>query len=465
MKRYSFLIIIAFFTLFSCEPEEGNVLTVNRTPHSLDLINTHGGHLYIQALKDTITKIKANTANIRGELIKVANLTTDTLWYGHVWSENDQAPDIRYHASVMSLGQPQPRTFETRISGLKAETQYYVRSFVITDRDTAYNRQTTVFTTIRPENEWDRMANFLGVKRQGAIAFTIDNKAYVGGGENAYGLWNDFYVYDKESDMWNQTVNIPGRPRTQAVAFAISGRGYVGTGWNGEKRMSDFYAFEPGSNFWVQIDDFIGGQRAHAIGFALNGKGYVGFGEYGAQKKDLFEYDPQRQINPNIPTWKKMRDLPANGRQDAIAFTILNKAYIGLGNDDTLCYNDFWVFDPELGGEYGSWSRREDFPAEPRTKAFGMSIDDEGFVGGGEIWVNDTIALKNDFWMYDPYDNRWVPKADYGGGVISDGVAFSLGKNYGYAGIGVTIEDLEYTYSTFFWRYSPYDRNTDIINQ
>ena len=65
--------------------------------------------------------------------------------------------------------------------------------------------------------------------------------------------------------------------------------------------------------------------RFGAIGISVGGKGYVGLGSSNAgYHNDLWEYDPTTNA------WSPLANMPAPGRQAAIAFAINGKIYVGL---------------------------------------------------------------------------------------------------------------------------------------
>lgn len=67
----------------------------------------------------------------------------------------------------------------------------------------------------------------------------------------------------------------------------------------------------------------------------------------------------------------------------------------------------------------------------PRYSAVGFSIGSKGYIGTGQ----DACGYKNDFWEYNPADNSWTQKADFGGGGRVAAVGFSIGSK-GYIGTG-----------------------------
>jgi len=57
-------------------------------------------------------------------------------------------------------------------------------------------------------------------------------------------------------------------------------------------------------------------------------------------KADLFEYDAMRNV------WYERGTLPGGGRENAVAFVVGGKAYIGFGENDQGMLNDLWSFTP-----------------------------------------------------------------------------------------------------------------------
>ena len=81
---------------------------------------------------------------------------------------------------------------------------------------------------------WTQKLNFGGVKRQGAVGFSIGTKGYIGAGM-LYGNYTyfDFWEYDPSANTWTQKVDVPGGKRGYAVGFSIGTKGYIGTGKDG----------------------------------------------------------------------------------------------------------------------------------------------------------------------------------------------------------------------------------------
>ena len=140
------------------------------------------------------------------------------------------------------------------------------------------------------ENTWVKLNDFIGGKRERAVAFSINGFGYVGTGtDTAEVVRADFWKYDPSSDSWTQIAPLPGPARRDAVAFELNGFGYVGTGISDHVSangniLSDFWRYNAVMNEWDSIAPFPGNQGGgvyFSTGFSVGGKGYVCGGKTG----------------------------------------------------------------------------------------------------------------------------------------------------------------------------------------
>src|SRR5258706_15396216 len=166
-------------------------------------------------------------------------------------------------------------------------------------------------TSTSLKGSWDKVGDFSGYPRDGAVGFVIGGFAYVGTGYNyaSNKYLNDFWKYDPSSDSWYAAASFPGQARSGAVAFTLNGKGYVGNGYNilngSNNPLSDFWEYDPSvgtAGHWKQIADF----------------GY-----------------------PDLP-----KDTVVAKRFGCGAFTVLNRAFVGWGVDvNQFDYKDLWEYD------------------------------------------------------------------------------------------------------------------------
>jgi len=79
-----------------------------------------------------------------------------------------------------------------------------------------------------------------------------------------------------------------------------------------------------------------------------------------------------------------------------LGMVINNKIYQGVGyTDQAAKTNQFWEYDPAAA----QWTRKADFPGEPRNHGIGFSVAGKGYAGTG--LYHGMSGLK-DWWQYDP---------------------------------------------------------------
>jgi N-acetylneuraminic acid mutarotase len=133
-----------------------------------------------------------------------------------------------------------------------------------------------------PVNDrWTQSANLtdpntFSLQRKQALCFVIGNKAYIGTGN---GDRKDFWEFDPmAADAWRKIADFGGVGRSSAIAFSLNGKGYVGTGYTEQGQKQDMWEYNPATDQWTKKADFTGGQRIWAIALAMSNKAYIGTG-------------------------------------------------------------------------------------------------------------------------------------------------------------------------------------------
>ena len=292
--------------------------------------------------------------------------------------------------------------------------------------------------------------SFGGSARSRAVSFVIGNKGYIGTGATSETVSRvkDFWSYDAAGKIWSQVAEFTGTGRQSAVAFVIAGKAYVGTGYDGNLNVDngykkDFYQYDPATNKWKAVADFAG-TRNNASAFVLGDKAYVGLGYNGSNYyQDFYQYDAATD------KWTEVATFTGGKRQGANSFVIGGKAYVGFGeNNSTVATRDLYSFDPAGNGGKGSWSKMEDSNTDltARKFAFTLVINEKAYIVGGQG--------ASDVWQYEPGTNTWTAVTGFEGGSRSYGSGFTIG-NIGYFGTGVSGTNLD-----DFWAFDP----TAVVN-
>lgn len=293
---------------------------------------------------------------------------------------------------------------------------YFLSAIGCSDKNTSQEE-------ITPPGRWtDLPDGFPSYPRRYAVTFSDQNSNYIGLGtcedvingqcpdvhspepREYADIWNH-----NQSDSWNQLQIFPGGARQGAVAFVINDKAYVGLGIRTRtahienKIYNDFWVYDLKNQQWEDTPlkfAFPGEARGNAVAFSINGKGYVGTGmnEKNLPLKDFYEFDPQTG-------WTKIA-FPGDKRMAATAFVIEKYAYVGLGNSGEEAITDFWKFNPEDK----SWEpiSPKPMPELARYYATSVVLYKDGFpyayILGG---IKDREPLST-CWGYNPRSNTWT---------------------------------------------------------
>ena len=102
------------------------------------------------------------------------------------------------------------------------------------------------------------------------------------------------------------------------------------------------------------------------------------------------------------------------------------------------------------------WNQKSNLPAEGRHRTTGFSIGNKGYMGLGHYnsGPNGNIT-KADIWEYDPTNDSWTQKADYGGGATYGATAFTIGQ---FAYVGAHVYG-----SSEFYKFDPIANTWTLI--
>ena len=148
----------------------------------------------------------------------------------------------------------------------------------------------------------------------GAVAFVHDNKAYVVTGVYSGGTVNDFNVFDPtkpEGQAWSTLRKISNVSedaydddynivRSKAVAFIMNNKAYIATGQNGSV-YKDTWEYDFVTDTWKSKTAFEGAARSGACAFSLNNRGFVLLGTTSTSStqalEDIREFFPDQEYN------------------------------------------------------------------------------------------------------------------------------------------------------------------------
>lgn len=92
-----------------------------------------------------VNSILSTSAKIRGQVVKSG--TTAVTQYGHVWSATNQTPTIADSKTTLTAAGTYPLDYTSDMTGLSANSTYYVRSYATSVSGTAYTTTVANFKT------------------------------------------------------------------------------------------------------------------------------------------------------------------------------------------------------------------------------------------------------------------------------------------------------------------------------
>ena len=185
--------------------------------------------------------------------------------------------------------------------------------------------------------EWKRKADFPASYRWGAAYCTLDNKLYFGTGKNYFNnqeVFNDFWEYNTLTDDWKLLTPFKGSARSRAVCFTLDNRIFLGSGeeLSGVATL-DMYEYHNSTDSWTQIADVPAPNNYNPLfrEFMFNDKLYLhGFQGIAIGNPNMFEFDI---TTTSWNSWKV--DLSAN--YDFILYN--NKRNYFVSNSQLFIYN------------------------------------------------------------------------------------------------------------------------------
>ena len=273
------------------------------------------------------------------------------------------------------------------------------------------------------DTTWTRIADFPGTERYGAVAFVLGNIAYVGTGytpstkNRADEFHHDFYAYDPSTGKWSDTpvTYLPpdaqgeSNARKDAIAFSLNNKAYVGTGISPKNHaLKDLYCFD--GSTWTELY-FPGEARYGASVFVIDDKAVICLGTSGANKTsyladvNIFDGITQEWYAPrplvNLKSHQDDEEYDQIPRAYAVAFTSdktdgQTKGYITTGMGPYL--HTCWEYDIQKD----HWRKVSDLPAPmiKRMYAVGFSLNGKGYITTGGL--NSNTPIPADMWSFTP---------------------------------------------------------------
>ncbi len=230
-----------------------------------------------------------------------------------------------------------------------------------------------------------------------SFAFALDGKGYITTGSTDFGLTNDFYQYDSNTDEWTKLDDFPGGSRSFAIGDTYNGKAYFGFGVGTFVRYNDLWVFDPATMEWEELASCPCDRRTHPAFVAHQGKVYVGLGGGSSQNlKDWWQYDIATD------TWEEKAEFPSSRRHHPYQFALGDYVYVGFGHGASI-YNEWYRYDPSTD----TWTEVAELPAEGRVAGTQFSHGGKGYALSGD-GSDHYVMDDGEFWEYDPENDAWT---------------------------------------------------------
>ena len=276
------------------------------------------------------------------------------------------------------------------------------KGYVVLGRDSLKNPLNDCWEFEPTTNQWTQKASFPGIARVKAVSVVLNGKAYIGLGFNPLiGVYTnqsaylqDFWMYDPSTDSWTRKADFPSADCDACVGFSLGNFIYVGSGFNGFGFGPTFWKYDPTIDKWTQLRKFQGPARAGAVACTNGERVFFGTGYDTYNENDWWEYFPAND------TWKKLQSMPDNGRENGVSFSVNNRFFVSTGRQfgGNLTGGNIKSDILEYDAVRNVWYERGNIPNGNRENAIAFVINGKGYIGFGE---NDSKVL-NDFWSFEP---------------------------------------------------------------
>ena len=302
-------------------------------------------------------------------------------------------PDLQYQI-VACAPIPSPRA--SAVSFVIEDMAY-----IFGGRDSEGNYLNDLWCYDMQQDEWILVGTTPLEGRVNATACVHDGLAYIGLGfngrySNSTGYLRDWWCYDPSTGAWQQLSNYPANTTARAISMVGQGALYVGYGfcWTYER---DMYRYDIENDDWSFIDvhldrkAFTFPMRSFGgVGSTCQGRHFAGTGFRAYSLNWWGEFDPEGKWykRKNVPGAK--RTIAACTATDNFVYVIGGMHYGGVDTDGQVL-NDILQYNPQTD----TWCHVGNLPKGGRMNHVAFSVGNRIFVGLGE---NEDIQICSDLY-------------------------------------------------------------------
>ena len=256
----------------------------------------------------------------------------------------------------------------------------------------------------------------------------------------------------KKADITQSAIG-----RGAAQSFVLNNKMYVLGGYVGFSAgyTPDMMMYDPANDTWTSKTPPAEANRSAGIAFSIGNKAYVGLGS-----KNFLSFSPGATLLTDLNeydatsnTWTSKASFPDSGRTGSAVFVLNNKAYVvgGKKGINAIECKDVWEYNPSSN----TWTKKNDLPIG-LTGAAGFATNSFGYIVGG---IDESNSVTSATYEYHASADTWTLKGSFLGPVQS-ATAFVIG-NYAYCGLG-SDKDLGGSNALFSTSFAKFDLTNKI---
>ncbi len=197
-------------------------------------------------------------------------------------------------------------------------------------------------------HSWTQLDSFPNDHTNDCAVYHLDGKIFACYGFGTYGFSREIGRYDIASDTWTarETSYKNATHGISLTGAQVGERCYLGGGWN-SKNLNErqWYEFDPASDSWHERKKLPAGRVLSAVTTSQQGIFVLGGRHFGGSLTTGKVYDEVLEYNIDNDEWLLRGHLPGGARENAVAFSIGNRHFVGLGNDaDEQILNDLYAW-------------------------------------------------------------------------------------------------------------------------
>jgi N-acetylneuraminic acid mutarotase len=275
--------------------------------------------------------------------------------------------------------------FTSYLTGLIANTTYYVRAYATNTAGTGYGA--LVSFTASTAGPWTTKAS-MSVARQSMGVVVLNNKIYVIGGYNGIDL-AAVEEYDPGTNTWTTKPNMPEARNPSAAV--VNNKIYV---IGGNNRIVE--EFDPAANTWITKNSMPTERRPYVA--VVNNKIYA----VGGYNDITGSLSTNEEYNPSIDTWTIKTNMPTARNSAPVAAVNGNVYAIG---GEYFPHTPFSIVE-NYNPSTDTWTTKTSMPAARRGMA-AITLNNKIYVIGGQNSNYSDLATVEE---YDPSTDSWVTK-------------------------------------------------------